>query len=51
MAGKFFADKTVEKCAQNVLFKILSVDRPSDIIDHLPYLVLQPCSLLNACHF
>ena len=51
LAGKIFADKTIEKRAQNVLLKIPSIDRTSDIVSNLPYLAVQFCSLLNTCHF
>ena len=41
IAGKIFADKTVEKRAQNVLLKVPSIDRTSDIVSNLPDLAMK----------
>ena len=49
VGGKVFADKAVEKGAENILLEVPAIDRSADIVCYLPDLPLEGGALLVAC--
>lgn len=50
IVGEVFADKAVEKCAENVLFKVPAIHRAAYFVGDFPNLVVQLGALLHFGH-
>src|SRR5690554_804809 len=50
VTGKILADKAVKQGAQHILLEVPAVDRTTYVVSDRPYLALQGCALLGACH-